>query len=122
MAFYCSNCGKPIATDARHCPNCGRAVGGAFQGVQAVPPSASQRRLVRPRAGRLIAGVCQGVAVTYGWDPTLVRVVFVLLACCSGIGLILYLVLWVAAPEDVVRAVHTAMDESRVRGRAVIVP
>jgi phage shock protein PspC (stress-responsive transcriptional regulator) len=50
--------------------------------------------------GRMIAGVCQGVAVTYGWDPTRVRVVFVLLACFSGVGLILYVVLWVAAPEE----------------------
>ncbi|HEY1964621.1 MAG TPA: PspC domain-containing protein [Acidobacteriaceae bacterium] len=100
MAFYCSNCGKPIATDARHCPHCGSAVGGAFQGTRAVPPSASQRRMVRPRMGRVIAGVCQGVAVTYGWDTTLVRVVFVLLACFSGVGLLLYIVLWVAVPEE----------------------
>jgi phage shock protein C len=100
MSFYCSSCGKPIATDARHCPNCGHAVGGAFEGGAAVPPSAAQRRLVRPRMGRMIAGVCQGVAVTYGWDPTLVRVVFVLLGCFSGVGLILYIVLWVSAPEE----------------------
>ena len=32
--------------------------------------------------------------------PTLVRVIFVLLACFSGIGLILYVVLWMAAPEE----------------------
>ncbi len=101
MAYYCSSCGKPIATDARHCPNCGQAVGGAFSGAQSVPPpSGAQRRLVRPRLGRMIAGVCQGVALMYGWDPTLVRVIFVLLACFSGIGLILYVVLWVAAPEE----------------------
>ncbi len=86
--------------DARHCPNCGHAVGGAFQGSYAVPPSAAQRRLTRPRMGRMIAGVCQGVAVAYGWDTTLVRVVFVLLACFTGVGLILYIVLWVAAPEE----------------------
>lgn len=100
MAYYCSSCGKPVAMDARHCPNCGHAVGGAFDGAQPVSPSGAQRRLVRPRAGRMIAGVCQGVAVTYGWDPTLVRVVFVLLGCFSGVGLILYVVLWVAAPEE----------------------
>jgi phage shock protein C len=100
MAYYCSSCGKPIAMEARHCPNCGHTVGGAFEGAQAVPPSTAQRRLVRPRTGRMIAGVCQGVAATYGWDPTLVRVVFVLLACFSGVGLILYIVLWVAAPEE----------------------
>jgi phage shock protein PspC (stress-responsive transcriptional regulator) len=44
--------------------------------------------------------VCQGVAVTYGWNPTLVRIAFVLLACFSGAGLILYIVLWVTAPEE----------------------
>lgn len=86
--------------DARHCPNCGHAVGGAFDGAHAVPPSAAQRRLVRPRMGRMIAGVCQGLAALYGWDPTLVRVVFVLLTCFSGAGLILYVVLWVTAPEE----------------------
>ncbi|HEX6771651.1 MAG TPA: PspC domain-containing protein [Acidobacteriaceae bacterium] len=101
MAYYCSSCGKPIAMDARHCPNCGQAVGGTFTGAAgAVPPSATQRRLVRPRVGRMIAGVCQGCAVTYGWDPTLVRVIFVLLACFSGVGLIIYVVLWVVAPEE----------------------
>ena len=100
MGYYCSSCGKPIGVGARHCPSCGHAVGGAFDGGNAVPPVGAQRRLVRPRMGRMIAGVCQGVAVTYGWDPTLVRVVFVLLACFSGVGLILYIVLWVAAPEE----------------------
>jgi phage shock protein C len=100
MAYYCSSCGKPVPMDARHCPNCGHAVGGAFQGGYAVQPSVAQRRLTRPRIGRLIAGVCQGVAVTYGWDTTLVRIVFVLLACCSGAGLVLYVVLWVTAPEE----------------------
>lgn len=100
MAYYCSSCGKPLAVDARHCPNCGHAVGGAFSGSRAVPPSAAQRRLVRPRMGRMIAGVCQGLAVSYGWDPTLVRVVMVLLACFTGVGLILYVVLWIVAPEE----------------------
>lgn len=75
-------------------------MGGAFSGAQSVPPPGAQRRLVRPRVGRMIAGVCQGVAITYHWDPTLVRVIFVLLACFSGVGLILYVVLWIAAPEE----------------------
>ncbi len=100
MAYYCSNCGKPLAMDARHCPSCSHAVGGAFQGTQAVPAFGAQRRLVRPRMGRMIAGVCQGLAISYGWNATLVRVAFVLLACCSGAGLLLYLVLWVTAPEE----------------------
>lgn len=100
MGSYCSQCGKAVPADARHCSNCGHSLGGAFAGGQAVPPTGAQRRLFRPRAGRMIAGVCQGVALAYGWDPTLVRVIFVLTACLSGIGLIVYVVLWVAAPEE----------------------
>ncbi len=98
--MYCSNCGKPLATDARVCPNCGQPVGGAFAGSQAVPPSFAQRKLVRPRAGRKIAGVCQGIANLYGWDVTVVRIILVVLAFASGIGLIAYIVVWVVAPEE----------------------
>jgi phage shock protein C len=100
MAQYCSNCGKPLPAGARACPSCGHAVGGAYEGAYAVPPSMAQRRLVRPRAGRVIAGVCQGIANMYGWDVTLIRVLAVLLAFFSGIGLLAYIVIWVVAPEE----------------------
>ncbi len=100
MGSYCSQCGKAVPVDARHCSSCGHPQGGAFAGGRAIPPAGAQRRLFRPRAGRMIAGVCQGLAVTYGWNPTLVRVIFVLLACFSGVGLLVYVVLWVAAPEE----------------------
>ena len=98
--MYCSNCGRPLASDARVCSNCGQPAGGAFAGSQAVPPSFAQRKLVRPRAGRKIAGVCQGIANMYGWDVTVVRIVLVVLAVCSGIGLVAYVVIWVVAPEE----------------------
>ncbi len=98
--YYCSSCGKPLASDARVCPNCGQPVAGAFAGSQAVPPSFAQRRLVRPRAGRKIAGVCQGIANAYGWDVMVVRILFVVFAFVSGIGLIAYVVVWVVAPEE----------------------
>ncbi len=100
MASFCSNCGQPLASGVRHCQNCGQATGGAFSGGTQVPPSAAQRKLVRPRAGRKIAGVCQGIANLYGWDPMLVRVIFVLLAFVSGIGLVAYAVVWAVAPEE----------------------
>ena len=52
-----------------------------------------------PRFGRnpeeaVVAGVCAGIARTLGVDPTLVRLVFTLLALAGGAGVLLYLALW----------------------------
>jgi phage shock protein C len=100
MANYCSSCGKPIATGSQWCPNCGHSVGGAFAGSVPVSPSFAQRRLVRPRAGRKIAGVCQGIANMYGWDVMLVRVLFVVAAFFGLGGLVVYVIVWLIAPEE----------------------
>jgi len=50
---------------------------------------------------RIIGGVCGGIAEYYGWDPTLVRVAFVLLAVFSSAfpGVLVYLLLWVVMPQ-----------------------
>jgi signal transduction histidine kinase len=44
---------------------------------------------------RVIAGVCGGVASRLGVDPTLVRLVFALLALAGGAGILLYFALWI---------------------------
>src|SRR6266581_3605632 len=44
--------------------------------------------------GRVLAGVCAGVAQALGVDVTLVRLVFALLALAGGAGIVLYLALW----------------------------
>jgi signal transduction histidine kinase len=46
---------------------------------------------------RVIAGVCAGIAQTLAVDPTLVRLVFALLALAGGAGIVLYLALWLYA-------------------------
>ena len=59
------------------------------------------RVLRRSRANRRIAGVCGGLAAYFGISPTLVRLIFVLLGLPGGApGILLYLVLWVALPEE----------------------
>ena len=57
--------------------------------------------LVRSRRHRLIAGVCGGLAEWLGWDPTLVRVLYVVISVVSAAfpGLLVYVVLWVIMPE-----------------------
>jgi phage shock protein C len=56
-------------------------------------------RLVRSRSDTLIAGVAGGIASYLGVDPVFVRLVFVLLAF-SGVGIALYLILWLIMPLE----------------------
>jgi phage shock protein PspC (stress-responsive transcriptional regulator) len=56
--------------------------------------------LVRPRQGRLIAGVCAGVARRFGWSTGTVRLVFVLSCLLPGPQVLVYLILWVLMPQD----------------------
>lgn len=58
------------------------------------------KRLYRSRTERIIAGVCGGLASYFSIDPVLMRVIFVVLALASGIGIIAYIVLWIIAPVE----------------------
>lgn len=52
------------------------------------------------RSGRdqKIGGVCAGLANYFDIDPTIVRVVWGVLAFCYGAGIVAYLILWAIAP------------------------
>ena len=56
--------------------------------------------LVRPRHGKIIAGVCAGLARRFGVSPTLVRVLFVLSFFLPGPQILIYLVLWAIMPKE----------------------
>jgi phage shock protein PspC (stress-responsive transcriptional regulator) len=58
------------------------------------------RELVRPRQGKIIAGVCAGLARRFGVSPTLVRVGFVLSCLLPGPQILIYLVLWIVMPRE----------------------
>ena len=57
--------------------------------------------LRRSRRNRMIAGVCGGLADWLGWDPTLVRVLYVVVSILSAAfpGLLVYVILWIVMPE-----------------------
>jgi phage shock protein C len=93
MAVYCASCGKALGDDARFCSACGQPIGGA------VRPARSP--LLRPRAGRKVAGVCQGLANYMGWDVTLLRAITVVLSIVTfPLGIIAYLIFWLVVPEE----------------------
>ncbi|WP_245899980.1 ATP-binding protein [Geodermatophilus normandii] len=68
---------------------------GATSVVTAVPDG--RPPLVRPRSGRLLAGVAAGTAAHLRTDPLVVRAAFVVLAV-TGIGVVAYAVLWFFVP------------------------
>lgn len=59
----------------------------------------TDKRLCRSRSNRTLAGVCAGIAEYYGWDPTLVRVAWIVLTLLGGSGILLYLIMWLVMPE-----------------------
>ena len=61
-----------------------------------------QRTLSRSRDDRIIAGVMGGIARRFGWSPTLVRVLYVVLSIVSAAfpGILVYLILWLLIPEE----------------------
>lgn len=90
-------------------------------------------RLMRDLDNRMIAGVCAGVARRYDWDPTVVRVAFILAGVLSaGTALVLYVAAWLIMPagsdaeagtvpplkEEFRDAGTRAAESARIIGRA----
>lgn len=87
--MFCNYCGKQLPDDAQLCAYCGKNVAGAV----------SRKRLVRPREGRKIAGVCIGFAEYFDLDVTLVRIVWLLCSLFGLLGVVAYGAAWIVMPE-----------------------
>lgn len=59
----------------------------------------TQSKLVRPREGRMIAGVAAGLADRFGISRTTMRVIFVASMLLPGPQILIYLILWIVIPE-----------------------
>jgi phage shock protein C len=56
--------------------------------------------LTRPTEGRIIAGVCAGLARRFGWSVFLVRLLFVLSIVIPGSQVLVYIILWILMPSE----------------------
>jgi phage shock protein PspC (stress-responsive transcriptional regulator) len=57
-------------------------------------------RLVRPKEGRMIAGVAAGLADRFGMSPGTMRLLFILSLILPGPQVLIYIVLWIIIPEE----------------------
>jgi phage shock protein C len=97
--MFCPQCGREFIDRVNFCSQCGAAL---FR------PPASRKFLYRSRANRKIAGICAGFAEYLELDPTLVRIVWVMLVIFGGCGVLGYIIAWIIMPEEPLAQVSPA--------------
>lgn len=69
------------------------------------------KKLYRDSDNKKIAGVCSGVAIYFGLDVTVLRIIFLIAALFGCAGLWVYLIIWLIAPET-----KTPIEKCELRG------
>jgi phage shock protein C len=59
-----------------------------------------ERKLKRSNKDKMLGGVCGGLGEHLNIDPTIVRLVFIILALAGGPGILIYIILWLIMPLD----------------------
>ncbi|MDF1610529.1 PspC domain-containing protein [Stygiobacter electus] len=59
-----------------------------------------KEKLYRSRKQKIIAGVAGGLSDYFNIDPVIIRILFVVLSILHGSGILIYIILWIAIPEE----------------------
>lgn len=90
---------RGVLTDEEFARAKARLLDGLSSGT-ASGPVAALNALRRSRSDRWIAGVCGGLARATGAESWVCRLVFALLALCGGVGVVIYVLMWIFVPEE----------------------
>jgi phage shock protein C len=90
--MFCPQCGKEYSQRVNFCCHCGSAL--------SEPVSTHVKKLTRSRTDKKIAGVCGGFANYFDVDVTLLRILWLMLVCIGGWGIIGYFIAWIAMPQE----------------------
>lgn len=61
--------------------------------------SSGSRRMYRDTDNRVIGGVCAGIGACWSIDPVIIRIIFILLMLGGGLGILIYIILYIVIPE-----------------------
>ena len=76
-------------------------------------------RLYRSRRVKVLGGVAGGLAQYFNIDPIIVRILFVVFTLMHGMGLVLYIILWIVVPEEPFELAYPIMnDETKTDGQS----
>jgi phage shock protein C len=89
--MFCANCGSELRETDRFCSQCGRAARTGFT---------PGRRLTLAREGKKIAGVCAGFARYFDMDVTLMRILWLVFAVTTVVGVLAYPIAWLLMPPE----------------------
>jgi phage shock protein PspC (stress-responsive transcriptional regulator) len=78
------------------------------------PYERHHRRIYRDPDNRVLGGVCGGLGAYLNMDPVIIRVILLVLLLCYGVGLLLYIIMWIVVPEA-----RTTAQKLEMRGDPV---
>lgn len=58
------------------------------------------KKIFRSSTDKKIAGVCGGIGEYFGWDPNMVRLIWAIVCCFAGAGVLAYIVAALLLPEE----------------------
>ena len=69
------------------------------------------KRLYRVRRDKVFGGIAAGLGKYLDIDPIIIRIIIVLITIFHGVGLIIYIILWIVIPEEPIENLYTTMKE-----------
>ncbi len=97
--MYCTECGEQLRETDKYCSQCGNPMAGGVRRLQA-PPVPERGMLMLDKGHKKVSGVCAGFARYFGMDVSLMRLVWLAVSICTGVGFVVYLVAAVVLPSD----------------------
>jgi phage shock protein C len=64
------------------------------------PASPPVKRLYRSGKDKILGGVCGGIGEYLSVDPTLIRLLWILISLAYGMGILLYIIMWIIVPRN----------------------
>jgi len=83
-----------------------------------IKEAAMDKKLYRSRRARVFGGVAGGLGDYFSLDPILVRIIFVIITFATGVGILLYIILWIVIPEEPFEIAYKINTETAGTGTA----